>query len=69
MPTYVFRIPTGFHIIAQRLRYSATLGKRCHFFSLFYSNGVTSVSPYGICTTVTQPRWGKRELGALSNPG
>ena len=69
MPTYVFRIPTRFHIIAQWLRYSATLGKRCLSFAPFYSNGVTSVFPYGICTTVTQPRWGKRELGALSNPG
>jgi len=70
IPTHIFRIPTGFHIIAQGC--GTPLPWVSDFSpspSVLLQRSYVSLPMEHSHPNMTQPRWGKWELWAISIPG
>ena len=67
MPTDVFRIPTGFHIIAQGC--GTPLPWVSDVFPSLFSTPTELRRFSNTVPQLTQPRWGKRELGRFPTQG
>jgi len=67
MPTDVFRIPMGFHIIAQGC--GTPLPWVSDVFPSLFSTPTELRRSSNTVPQLTQPRWGKRELGRFPTQG